>query len=128
MIHSTTETRQIGHSKALHTVVFVIAMLSFVLNGSNTRAASVTPSDYPLTGSVDKFDETSQFAVAFKIRPRRRLRSKSMELAIGKMATGQEHRLLQALGPALRFPANITSLFFDFVLHDRSTFRTGETS
>ena len=41
-----TETHKIAHCKALHTAVFVIAMIAFTLNDSNARATSVMPADY----------------------------------------------------------------------------------
>ena len=100
MARSSTGTRKIGHSKALHTVIFVIAMISFTLNDSNARAASVVmPSDYHLAAAAVKFDDTRQFAVAFKMRPRRRLRARCFELAImGTISTSQENRLFVSLG------------------------------
>ena len=61
MNRSSTETHKIANSKALHTVVFVIAMISFSSNDSNARAASVMPSDYRLAAAADKFDDIRQF-------------------------------------------------------------------
>ncbi len=97
MTHSSTATHKIGPSKALHTVVFVIAMISFTLNGSNARAATVMPSDYRLA-AADKSDDTRQFAVTFKMRPRRRLRAKRLELAMGTISTSQESRAFVSWG------------------------------
>ncbi len=98
MTRSSTGTHKIDHSKALHTVVFVIAMISFTLNDSNARAATVMPSDYRLAAAADKFDDTRQFAVAFKMRPRRRLRAKRLELAMGTISTSQESRAFVSCG------------------------------
>ena len=113
MTHSNTETHKIANSKTLHTVVFVIAVISFTLNGSNARAASVMPSDYRLAAAADKFDDAWQSAVAFKMRPRRRLRAKRLELAMGTISTSQEDRLFVSLGPVRRRPINIRSLFVE---------------
>jgi hypothetical protein len=110
MARSSTGTHKIGHSKALHTVVFVIAMISFTLNDSNARAANVIPFDYRLAAAADKFDDTRQFAVAFKMRPRRRLRAKCLELAMGTISTSQEIRRFVSLGPVWRLPINSRSL------------------
>ncbi len=77
-------------------------MISFTLNGSNARAPSVMPSDYRLAAAADKFDDTWQSAVAFKMRPRRRLRAKRFELAMGTISTSQENRLLVSSGPMQR--------------------------
>ncbi len=98
MTRSSTGTHKIGRSKALHTVVFVIAMISFTLNGSNARAATVMPSDYRLAAAADKSDDTRQLAVAFKMRPRRRLRAKRLELAMGTISTSQESRAFVSCG------------------------------
>ena len=57
MKSSSTETRKIGQCKSFHTVVFVLAMISFTLNNSNARAASVMPSDYRLGAAAVKFDD-----------------------------------------------------------------------
>ena len=102
MTRSSTGTHKIGRSKALHTVVFVIAMISFTLNGSNAGAATVMPSDYRLPAAADKSDDTKQFAVTFKMRPRRRLRSRHLELAMGTISTSQENRLFVSLDPVWR--------------------------
>ncbi len=83
MKRSSTETHKIANSKALHTVVFVIALISFTLNDSSARAASVMPSDYRLAAAADKFDHTRQFATAFKMRPQRRLRARRLEPVMG---------------------------------------------
>ncbi len=55
--------------------------------------------DYRLAAAAVKFDDTSQFVVAFKMRPRRRLRARCLELAMGTISTSQENRLFVPLGP-----------------------------
>ena len=113
---SSTETHKIANSKALHAFVFVIAMISFMLNGSSARAASVMPSDYRLATAGDKFMDTWQFAVAFRMRPPRRLRgfrAKHLELAVGTISTSHESRPFVSLGPVWRFPVNNDSLFVE---------------
>ncbi len=82
MKSSSTKTREIGQCKSLHTVVFAIAMIAFTLNDSNARAASVMPADYRFAMAGDKFEDTRQMAVAFRMRPPRRLRARYMELAV----------------------------------------------
>ena len=102
-----------AHSKVLHTAVFVIAVMSFILNGSNARAASVTPSDYRLAVAGDKFADTWQSAVAFSMRPPRRLRARRLELAIGTLSTSKESRFFVSVGPVWRLPINSRSLFIE---------------
>ena len=87
---SSTETRKIAHSKALHTIVFVMAMISFMLNGLNVQAADFRPAEYRVTAADDKFADTWQFAVAYRLRPPRRIRAQHLELAVGTFSTSQE--------------------------------------
>jgi len=61
-------------NKALHASVFVVAMMSFALNGANAFATNFEPTDYRIASAGDKFEGTRLVAVAFKIRPPRRLR------------------------------------------------------
>ena len=116
MKRSGTQTKRSGYSKALHTVVFVIAMISFSLNSSNAWAATVAPIDYRIVAASEKFDNTTQFAVVFKIRPPRRLRASRLEFAIGMISTSQESRAFVSLGPVWRLPINRRSLFVELGL------------
>ena len=92
------QRHKIAHSKALHTVVFVIAMIAFTLNDSNARATSVIPADYRFAMAGDKFEDTWQLAMAFKMRPPCRLRARYMELAVGTISTSQESRVFVSCG------------------------------
>ena len=116
MKSSGVQIQRIGHSKALHTIVFVIAMISFSLNSSNTSAATVAPTDYRIVAASSKFDNTTQFAVVFKIRPPRRLRARRLELAIGTISTSQESIAFVSLGPVWRWPIDSRSLFVELGL------------
>ncbi len=77
-------------------------MISFTLNGWNAQAANVIPTDYRLATANEKFADTWKSMVVFKVRPRRRLRAKRVELAIHRFATSQENRLLVSLGSMQR--------------------------
>ena len=111
MKFSTKETHNIGRSKALHIVVFVISMIAFMLNDSNARAASVMPTDYGIAMADDKFEDTWQLAGAFRMRPPRRLRSRYMELAVGTISTAEVSQSFVSLGPVWRLPINSRRLF-----------------
>jgi hypothetical protein len=113
MTRSSTEPHKIGHSKALHIVAFVIAMISIMLNGSNARAANVVPSDYRVVAASGKYEDIRQFAVAFRMRPPRRLRARHLELAIGAISTSQETRPFVSFGPVWRLPINRRALFVE---------------
>ena len=113
MTPSSIEMYKIAHSKVVHTAVFVIAMIWFMLSGLNARAASVMPSDYRLAVAGDKFADTWQSAVAFSMRPPRRLRARRLELAIGTLSTSKEIRFFVSVGPVWRLPINSRSLFVE---------------
>ncbi len=110
---SDTQVRRIRNSKALHTVVFVIAMISFTLHGANVRAANLGTTDYRVATASKKFEDTSQFAVAFRMRPPRRLRARHIELAVGAISTSQETRPFVSIGPVWRLPINNRRLFVE---------------
>jgi len=113
MKRSGTHTKRTGYSKKLHTVVFVIAMISFSLISSNAWAATVAPTDYRVIAASGKYQDTTQFAVAFRMRPPRRLRARHLELAIGAISTSQETRPFVSLGPVWRLPINRRSWFVE---------------
>ncbi len=77
-------------------------MLSFTLNGWNVQAANVIPTDYRLDTADDNFADARELVVVFKVRPRRRLRAKRVELAIDRLSTSQEIILFVSLGPMQR--------------------------
>jgi len=113
MKRSGTQTKRSGYSKVLHTVVFVIAMISFSLNSSNAWAATVAPTDYRVVAASGKYEDTTQYAVAFRMRPPRRLRARHLELAIGAISTSQETRPFVSLGPVWSLPIRSRSLFVE---------------
>ncbi len=113
MKRSSIETQIIGFQRALYIVVFAIMMISCILNSANARAATVWPTDYRVAAAGDKFADTWQFAVAFRMRPPRRLRARRLELVIGTLSTSQENRLFVSLGPVWRFPIRSPSLFVE---------------
>jgi hypothetical protein len=114
MKRSGTQIQRIGYNKVFHTVVFVFAMISFTLNNSNAWAATVTPTDYRVVAASGKYEDTTQYAVAFKIRPPRRLRARHLELAIGAISTSQEIRPFVSFGPVWRLPLKSQALFVEF--------------
>ncbi len=69
---SSTETQKFDYHREQYIVVFATMMTSCMLNSSNARAATATLADYRLAAADDKFADTWQFAVAFRMRPPRR--------------------------------------------------------
>jgi len=116
MKSSGVQIQRIGHSKALHTILFVIAMILITLNNSNAWAAPVAPTDYRVVAAGDTFADITQFAVAFRMRPPRRLRARYLELAIGTISTSQENIAFVSLGPVWRLPIDSRSLFVELGL------------
>ncbi len=88
-------------------------MISFTLNGWNAQAANVIPTDYRLATADEKSPDAWKSMVVFKVRPRRRLRAKRVELAIATLPTSQENRLFVSLGPVWRLPIRSPSLFVE---------------
>ena len=114
MTRSNTDMHKTTHSKLQHTAVFVIAMIFFTLNNSNAWSATVAPTDYRVVAASGKFIDTTQFAVAFRMRPPRALRARHLELAMGAISTAQETRPFVSFGPVWRLPINSRSLFVEF--------------
>ena len=77
------KSQKFDYLKALNIIFFATMMISCMLNSSNVRAATVMPSDYRPAAANDMHAGDLQFAVAFKIRPTRRLRGKCAELVVG---------------------------------------------
>lgn len=113
---SENHTHRIGRCRLLHGFVFVVAMVSLTLNGENARAASVSPSDYRVATAGDKFDNTWQYAVAFKLRPPRRLRARHLELAVGTLSSPSENTAYVSIGPVWRLPIKHQSFFVELGL------------
>lgn len=111
MIGRNTHRRTTARSGVLHAVVMVIAMMSFDLNSANARASALKAPEYRVATANNKFDDTWQFAAAYQMRPRRRLRARHLELAIGTVSTSNESRLFISMGPVLRLPLDSERLF-----------------
>lgn len=88
----------------VHVLVFLVALLSLSLQNLNARAATLTPDDYRSGKVIDKFDDAWQFAVAYKLRPPRRLGARYLELALGLIETPDESHTFVSLGPVWQFP------------------------
>lgn len=80
---------------------------------ADTWAASFSPMDYRFSAAQDKFDDVAQYAVAFHVRPPRRLRARSLELAIGSISSSQDDRGFVSFGPVWRFPIARQGMFVE---------------
>ena len=95
--------------RALCLVLFAMMIVSVLLNSSIAQAA---PSDYRFAAAGDKFEDTWQFAVAYRLPPR--LRADRLELAVGTFATSDEFRPFVSFGPVWRWPFRNDSMFVEF--------------
>ncbi len=77
-------------------------MISVTLNGCNAKAVNVILTNYRLAATDAKFTDAWKSVMAFKVRPRQRLRARRPELAMGTRSTSQENRLFVSLGPMQR--------------------------
>lgn len=91
-------------NRLLHAGIFLVAMMSFAFNSANAYASNLGPSDYRFAFAGDKFDGTRLYAVAYKLRPPRRLRAAHLELAVGTFSTRTEDRAFVSFGPVWRLP------------------------
>lgn len=73
------KSQKLDYLKVLHIVVFAMMMMSCMLNSSNARAATGVPHDYDPAAANDMHSDDLQSAVAFKMRPPRRLRGQRAE-------------------------------------------------
>lgn len=103
MQHKAENTRQ-RHMR--QTTRWIVGLLALIALSANSRAAAdnLVPTDYRLLTSAGRFDDTTQFAAAFRLRAPRRLRAHHLELALGTIADTGEFEGFVSLGPVWRFP------------------------
>ena len=101
------KTYDLARHRSIHVIVLIVAMLSVSLHSRNVQAATLVPDDYRVSKVNGEFDDTWQYAIAFKLRPPRRLRAQYLEFATQPVrastawiATANSHSLMQ---PPRRF-------------------------
>ena len=65
-------------------------------------AADLTPHGYRLQHALDKFEDTSEFALEYRYRAPQLLRADRLELAVGTLSDGSVSRPFVSLGPVWR--------------------------
>ena len=108
------QAKPIEHNRRLTALSLTVVMLSCAVNAANASTEILIPSDYRIMAAGDKFDGVRQYAVAFEIRPPRRLRSRHLELAVGSMSGSSSDRAFLSFGPVWRFPFARDTAFVDF--------------
>jgi len=98
----------------VNAISLAVVLLSCAINGANARAQGLVPSDYRILAAADKFDGVRQYAVAFEMRPPRRLRSSHLEFAIGAISSQSTNRPFVSLGPVWRLPVTRQAAFVEF--------------
>ena len=101
-------------SHRLNALCLALVLMTCVMNGANARAENHVPGDYRMLEAGDKFDGVRQYAVAFKIRPPRRLRSKHLELTVGFITSGSADRAFVSFGPVWRLASRRETVFVNF--------------
>lgn len=94
----------LARHRLVHAVVFIVAMLSIGLQNRSANAADLVPDDYRIGKVSAKFDDASLYAIAYRLRPPRRIRAQYLELALGTLATSSETRSFISLGPVWQVP------------------------
>lgn len=110
---NSATNRQSCHGHRLNALFLALVMLCCAINGANARAESLAPSEFRILAAGEKFDGVRQYAVTFKIRPPRRLRSKYLELAVGSISSDTSDRAFVSFGPVWRFPFARETAFVD---------------
>ena len=91
-------------NRLLHATVFLSAMLSISLQDNIARAADLWPDSFRVGKSIQKFEETWQYAVAWQLRAPRRIRAQYLDLAVGVIKSPGDSRTFISLGPVWRLP------------------------
>ncbi len=94
----------LARHRVIHVVAFVAMMLSVSLQSLNAQAATLIPDNYRVGKVIDKFSDTWQTAVAFNLRPPRRLRAQYLEFVLGANTSPSETHAFVSLGPVWLFP------------------------
>lgn len=114
-MYSESTTTQIQHDAwSTRIVVGLLAMVAFSASAfADPKIAA--PVEYRLVTSAGKFQDTHQFAAAYRLRSPRPLRAHHLELAVGTLYGTDEAEAFVSLGPVWRFPVNDDgSTFVDF--------------
>ena len=111
MTSAAQRKTQQGHQ--LNALFLAMVMLTCAFNGANARAESLAPSEFRILAAGQKFSGVRQYAVTFKLRPPRRLRSKYLELAVGSISSTTESRAFVSFGPVWRLPFARKAAFVD---------------
>lgn len=103
------------HSRRWPNALFAaVVLMSCAISSVDARADGFAPDDYRILAAGDKFDGVRQYAVAFRLRPPRRLRSKHLELAVGSISSASSDRGFVSLGPVWRLPFARETAFVEF--------------
>ena len=106
------QTTAIEPDRRFFALALAVVMLSSAFNSAN--AETLLPSDYRFLAAGEKFDGVRQYALAFKMRPPRRLRARHLELAIGSISSSNEDRAFVSFGPVWRLPITGARAFVEF--------------
>ena len=95
-------------------IVTAVMILVAVPVSSFAAVNFLVPDDVRLVSAARKFDDTSQFAVAYRSAAPRVLRADHVEFAMGTIFTSEESHPFVSYGPVWRFPLRGPSTYVDF--------------
>jgi len=100
----TTSLRCYDCPKGLHAIVFLLVMLSISTQSVDAMTADLAPQHFRVSVAADNVKNDWQYAVAYQLRPPRRLRARHLELAIGAIAATSQTHAFVSLGPVWQLP------------------------
>lgn len=90
-----------GRRISAPTVLALLAGLKLLV-AVPAGAADLTPHGYRLQHALDKFEDTSEFALEYRLRAPQLLRADRLELAVGTLSDGHVTHPFVSLGPVWR--------------------------
>ena len=93
--------RQTGHRIAAPLALALVAALKLLV-ATPAGAADWTPHGYRLQHALDKFEDTTEFALEYRYRAPQLLRADRLEFAVGTLSDGSVSRPFVSLGPVWR--------------------------
>jgi len=90
--------------KSLLIIALVTAMVPLALQAPAARAASLQPDSHIAGKVLDKFDDTWQFAAAFKLGRSKRLLAEYVDLTLGVITSPGDSRPFISLAPVWQAP------------------------
>lgn len=103
-IMTTADDYRARPSNWMNVLALTMVFATCTISNSNAWAQILVPDSYRYLEANDKYDGVRLQAIAFELRPPRRLRSRHFELAIGRISSEGTDRSFVSVGPVWRIP------------------------